>query len=448
MAGQTGPKDPDGQAPSDKVRQLQRQLWAAAKRAPGRRFHALYGHLCRADILREAWRRVRRNRGAAGVDRITIDQVEQYGVWRFLQELGQELRAGGYGASAVRRTYIPKADGAKRPLGIPTVRDRVVQMAAKLVLEPIFEADFEANAYGYRPKRGALDAVREVHESVKDGYLDVVDADLAQYFDDIPHSELMQCLARRVVDREMLKLVKGWLKVPVEERDEKGNRRMTGGKNSKRGTPQGGVVSPLLSNIYMNRYLKHWRQRGKGQEYRAKLINYADDFVILSRGKAQEALAWTRKVMGAIGLRLNEGKTHIRDVRKETFIFLGYAFGRVCFRRTGRWYQAAQPAKKSVARMKAAVRGLLRPGNQSPPEAVVLTLNQKLRGWATYFSYGTRYFAYRAVDHYVYDRVGQFLRRRQKVRTRRTRRLSSEEIYGRLGVLRLGDLAKAAPRVP
>lgn len=252
----------------------------------------------------------------------------------------------------------------------------------------------------------------------------------------------MQCVARRVVDRQMLTLVKGWLKVPVEERDERGNRRMTGGKGSTRGTPQGGVISPLLSNIYMNRYLKHWRLRGKGQELQAKLINYADDFVILSRGKAREALEWTRKVMGVIGLSLNETKTSVRDARREKFVFLGYAFGVEYFRQTGRRYQAAQPAKKSVVRIKAAVRELLQPWNMDPWEEVVYRLNSRLRGWANYFSYGTKYLAYRAVDNYVHDRVGQFLRRRHKVRSRRTWRFSAAEIYGELGVLKISKLPR------
>ena len=431
-----------------KIRKLQRELYIKAKREPEFRFYQLYDKVYREDILRFAYALSRENEGVPGVDGETYEDIESKGLREWLEGLRKVLHDKTYEPSAVRRVTIPKRDGGKRPLGIPTVRDRVVQTAAKLLLEPIFEADFEASAYGYRPKRSALDAVQEVHESLREGYLDVVDADLAQYFDNIPHHELMQCVARRVVDRQMLKLVKAWLKVPVEERDENGTRRMTGGKNSKRGTPQGGVVSPLLSNIYMNRYLKHWRRSGKGQKFRAKLINYADDFVILSRNKAQEALAWTRNVMATMGLSLNDSKTSIRDARKETFIFLGYEFGPECFRRTGRWYCAAQPAKKSVARIKAAVREHLHPGNQDPWEAVVLRLNQKLGGWANYFSYGTRYFAYRAVDHYVYDRVGQFLRRRHKVRTRRTWRFSAEEIYGTLGVLRVSSLPKVVPRVP
>ncbi|MBV8232859.1 MAG: hypothetical protein JO329_22995 [Planctomycetaceae bacterium] len=230
-------------------------------------------------------------------------------------------------ARSVRRATIPKPGGGQRPLGIPTIRDRVVQTAAKIVLEPIFEADFEDNAYGYRPRRSAVDAVKETHRLIRRGFTDVVDADLSKYFDTIPHAELLKSAARRIVDRHVLWLLKLWLKAPVEERDGDGTRRMGGGRNSKRGTPQGGVASPLLANIYMNRFLKHWRLTRRGEAFRAHVVSYADDFVILSRGCAQEALAWTKAVMTKLGLTLNEAKTSVRDVRQERFDFLGYTFG-------------------------------------------------------------------------------------------------------------------------
>src|SRR5206468_208618 len=216
------------------------------------------------------------------------------GVEVWLAGLREDLVSKAYRPDPVRRVMIPKPGGGERPLGIPTIRDRVVQTAAKLVLEPIFEADFEDSAYGYRPKRSAQDAVQVVHEALCDGYTDVVDADLSKYFDTIPHRELLQSVARRVVDRHVLHLLKMWLKTPIEERDERGGRRMTGGKQSTRGTPQGGVISPLLANIYMHRFLRAWRDRGKGQQYQARVINYADDFVILSRRHAADALTWTR----------------------------------------------------------------------------------------------------------------------------------------------------------
>lgn len=340
---------------------------------------------------------------------------------------------------------IPKPGGGERPLGIPTIRDRVVQTAAKLVLEPIFEADFEDRAYGYRPRRSAQEAVKVVHTALCHGYTDVVDAALSRYFETIPHTELMQSVARRVVDRGMLKRVKNWLKVPVEDRDERGHRTMTGGKRSWMGTPQGGVISPLLANISMNRLLKAWRRQGKDWPYRARIITYADDLVIVSRGHAAAALEWTRSVMRAIGLTLNETKTGIRDARREPFDFLGYRFGIERYRKDGHTYLAAQPSRKSVRRVKQAVRGILRPGNQAPWPEVVTRLNRALRGWATYFSYGTRTLAYRAVDQYVYHGVRHFLRRRHKVPTCGTRRFPADRIFGELGVLRLRTLHLGSP---
>ena len=303
--------------------------------------------------------------------------------------------------------------GGQRPLGIPTIRDRVVQTAAKLVLEPIFEADFEASAYGYRPNRSAQAAVQEVHRALCAGYTEVVDADLSKYFDTIPHQELLQSVARRVADGAMLRLLKGWLKVPVEARDVRGRRRMSGGKRTTGGTPQGGVISPLLS-----------------------------------RGHATEALAWTRWAMGHLKLTLNDTKTCVRYADREAFDFLGYTFGWRQYRANGRWYLAAAPSTKSVQRVKAAVRARLRPGNQAPWAEVGGGLNRLLRGWGVYFSYGTRAPVYRAVDHYVYQAVRHFLSRRHKVPTRGTRRFAAEQVFGSLGVLRLRALPRGVVRVP
>jgi RNA-directed DNA polymerase len=340
---------------------------------------------------------------------------------------------------------IPKPGGGERPLGIPTVRDRVVQTAAKLVLEPIFEADMADSAHGYRPGHSAQGAVVEVHGALCSGYTDVVDADLSKYFDTIPHDQLMLSVARRIVDPHMLKLIKGWLKVPVEERDERGNRRMTGGKGSKMGTPQGGVISPLLANIYMNRLLRAFRDQGKAKEFRAKVVNYADDLVILSRGKAAEALVWLRRVVTRMGLSLNEEKTRLCDGRNEGFRFLGYEFGPEVHHLTGRRYLAAQPAPKSVKRAKEKVRDILQPGNQTPWDEVVLRLNQLLRGWANYFSIGTRWPAYQAINRYAEERARRFLRRRHKVLSRGYRRFSDGMLHGKLGLLRMRTLYEAQP---
>jgi RNA-directed DNA polymerase len=265
----------------------------------------------------------------------------------------------------------------------------------------------------------------------------VVDADLSKYFDTIPHSELLETVARRIVDRHVLRLIKLWLKAPVEGRDGDGNRRMTGGKRSTSGTPQGGVASPMLANLYMNRFLKHWRKTGRGAAFRAHVINYADDFVILSCGHAAEALAWTKAVMTKLGLTLNEAKTSLKDARKERFDFLGYTFGPHYHRKGGYRYLGASPSKKSVRRLKTKVSELLVPGNHDPWPEVRDRLNRLLRGWSTYFSYGTRLMAYRAVDNYVTDRVRHFLRRRHKVQGRGANRFSGAQVFGFLGVLRL-----------
>jgi RNA-directed DNA polymerase len=427
-------------ATPEKVRRLQRKLYVKAKQEPEFRFYQLYDKVYREDILEFAYRLSRANGGAPGVDGVSFADIESGGLEGWLGELREELHEKTYSPHPVRRVMIPKPGGGERPLGIPTIRDRVVQAAAKLVLEPIFEADFEDSAYGYRPGRSARGAVEEVHRLLCEGYTEVVDADLSQYFDTIPHHELMQSVARRVVDRQMLKLIKMWLKAPIEERDEGGKRRMSGGKKSKRGTPQGGVLSPLLANIYMHRFLRAWVERGKGQEYEARIVNYADDFVILSRGRARAALEWTRWAMGHLGLSLNETKTCLRDAREDGFDFLGYTFGVERYRKDGHTYLAAKPSKKSVQRLKRRVRAVLRPGNQGAWPEVRDQLNRILRGWANYFDYGTRLMAYRAADNYVYERARHFLTRRHKAPGRGTRRFSAKVVFDELGVQRLRPL--------
>jgi len=429
----------------DKIRTFQRKLYCKAKAEPAFRFYVLYDKICREDILHHAYRLARANAGAPGVDEVSFVQIEERGLEAWLAGLREELVSKTYRPDPVRRVMIPKPNGeGERALGIPTIRDRVIQTAAKLVLEPIFEADFEGSAYGYRPARGAVDAVKNVHRHLCRGYTDVVDADLSRYFDSIPHDDLLKSVARRVADGAVLRLIKLWLKAPIEERDGDGRRRIVGGKRNKRGTPQGGVASPLLANIYMNRFLKHGRLTGRGEAFRAHVVSYADDFVILSRGCAAEALAWTKAVMTRLGLTLNEAKTSLRDARQERFTFLGYSFGPHWYKANGQWYLGTSPSKKSVQRLKTTVGNLLVPGNNAPWQEVRDTLNRSLRGWSNYFCYGTRRSAFRSVDRYTYERVRDFLARRHKVAGRGTRRFSYDAVYGELGLLRLERLPLAA----
>jgi RNA-directed DNA polymerase len=421
----------------EKIRSLQRKLYLKAKVEPDFRFYLLYDKIHREDILRHAYALARANGGAAGVDGIGFATIEAAGLEEWLAGLREDLAAKTYRPEPVRRVMIPKPGGGERPLGIPTIRDRVAQTAAKLVLEPIFEADLDPSAYGYRPGRSAADAVKEVHRLLCRGYTDVVDADLSNYFDTIPHRELIRSVARRVVDRNVLRLIKLWLRAPVEEQDDTGRRRLSGGRGQTCGTPQGGVISPLLANLYMNRYLKHWRATGRSKFFRADVISYADDFVILSRGHAAEALAWTRQVMTRLGLSLNEAKTSVRNARHERFDFLGYTFGPHRFRKDGHWYLGASPSKKSVQRLKGRFGEILVRGNKAPWPEVRDRLNSMLRGWSGYFDYGTRLMAYRVIDNHVYASVRRFLVRRHKVPSRGTRRFSDEVVFGELGVLRL-----------
>ena len=421
----------------EKIRKLQKKLYRKAKEEPGYRFYLLYDKIYREDILTHAYRLAKANRGAPGADGQTFEQIESQGLEEWLTGIRSDLRNRTYQPQPVRRVMIPKPGGGERPLGIPTIRDRVVQTATKLVIEPIFEADMEDNAYGYRPWRRAQDAIETVHKLICDGYTDVVDADLSKYFDTIPHRELMQSVARRIVDRDVLHLIKMWLKVPVEERGDDGKSRLRGGKGNTCGTPQGGVISPMLANLYMNRFLKYWRITKRGAEFRAEVINFADDFVILSRGHAAEALNWTQQVMTKLGLTLNEAKTSIRKTRQESFNFLGYTFGPHRYRKDGHWYLGASPSKRSVSRLKPKVRNILRPSNVGPWPEVRDRLNRVLYGWSNYYCYGTRYSAYRAIDNYVYERVLHFLRRRHKVHSRGTTQFSDEKVFGELGVVRL-----------
>ena len=416
-----------------KVQALQWKLSEKAKREPTYRFYVLYDKIWREDVLTHAYLVAKANQGAPGVDGQSFAGIELLGREAWLADLRQAIRTGTYRPQAVRRVLIPKAGGGERPLGIPTIRDRVVQTAMKLILEPIFEVDLEPNAYGYRPGRSARDAIQQVHRAMCRGRTDVVDADLSKYFDTIPHADLLKSVARRIADGRVLHLLKMWLQVPVEEKDKDGTRRWSGGKQHQRGTPQGGVISPLLANLYLNRFLKHFRQCGKQQQWQAQIVAYADDFVILSRGHAPEAKEWARAVLSRIGLVLNEQKTSVRNSRVESFDFLGYSFG-LRYWKGGVSYLTAWPSKKSLGRLREKVSELLEPWQLLPWEEVRDQLNRLLRGWSQYFNYGSLAKAYGLVNHHVEERVRHFLRRRHKVRQGAIRRWPKEEIFGPLGV--------------
>lgn len=420
----------------DAIRTLRRKLYGKAKTEPDFRFYLLYDKVWRADILHHAYDLARANQGAPGVDGVTFEKVEAAGLEDWLSRLGEELRTKTYRCQAVRRVMIPKPGGGERPLGIPTIRDRVVQTAVKLVLEPIFEADLDPAAFGYRPNRSAGQAVEAVLGLLRQGHTDVVDADLSKYFDTIPHDELMPTIARRIVDPGMLRLIRQWLKAPVETTGADGKKRMEGGSASRHDTPQGGVISPLVANLYMNRFLKHWRRSGRGAAWQAHIINYADDFVILSRGHAAEAMAWTDRVMTRLGLTLNRTKTRLCDARQERFDFLGYSFGPHVFRQTGRRYIGASPSRKSVQRLKDKVGAMLVPGNLGAWPEVCGALNRMMRGWCGYFSPGSHYATDRVIEAHVYDRVRNFLVRRHKMPARSIGPFRMEAVFGDLGVLR------------
>jgi RNA-directed DNA polymerase len=433
--------------PPEKVRKLQTALHAKAKAAPDYRFYLLYDKLYREDILAFAYEVCRKNQGAPGVDGQSFADIEAYGVKRWLGELAQELRSKTYQPQAVRRVWIPKDDGKRRPLGIPTIRDRVVQTAAVLVLEPIFEADLQPEQYAYRPERSALDAVRRVHGLLNTGHTEVVDADLSGYFDSIPHTELMKSVARRVSDRHVLHLIKMWLEMPVEEDDERGRRvRTTRNRDEHRGTPQGAPISPLLSNLYMRRFVLGWKALGHEKRLRAFIVNYADDFVICCRGKAEQAAAVMRDMMTKLRLTVNETKTRVCHLPAETFDFLGYTIGRCHSTQTGRAYIGTRPSKKRVARLCRAISEMTaRRWTGRDEQERVESLNRMLVGWSNYFCLGPVSRAYRAIDAHVRERLRQWLCRKHKTSGRGTARYPDEHLYGVLGLVRLGPRTRSLP---
>lgn len=426
----------------DVIRTLQRKLYTKAKQEPAYRFYALYDKVWRADILMFAYRLVRANKGSPGVDGVNFEDIDAtIGIDKFLSELAQDLKDKTYHPSPVRRVMIPKADGSQRPLGIPTIRDRVAQMAVKLVIEPIFEADFCPNSYGFRPKKSAHDAVDEIAEALHQGYTQIIDADLSKYFDSIPHAKLLAVVAERIVDGAILHLVKLWLKAPVIEEDKDGTKKnVGGGKANSKGTPQGGVISPLLSNCYLHLLDRIWEKHRLRWKLKARIVRYADDFVVLCAGAVDAPLVTVRHVLDRLDLELNETKTRMVDARQESFNFLGFAIRVSKGLKSGKSYPHVCPAPKSLAKIKDRITQLTaRERTPIPLEEIVGSMNASLRGWSGYFHYRNSNGVLEKVKTHAEECLRKHLMKRHKVKDRGIGlgRFPSQQLYAKYGLYKV-----------
>ena len=397
------------------VQKLQSALHAKAKGEPGYRFYLLYDKVWRADVLEYAYRCCKANKGVAGVDGQRFEDIEAYGEERWLGELAQRLRSRTYEPQAVRRVWLPKPNSDKlRPLGVPTITDRTVQMAALLMLDPITQ---------------------------------VVEADLSGYFDTIPHAELMKCVARRVIDRHIMRLLKAWLVAPVEDNDGKGGKTLSrANRNNKRGTPQGSPISPLMSNLYMRRFIEGWRRLGFEQRWSAHIVNYADDFVICCKRGADDAMAAMRAIMKRLKLTVNEDKTHLCQIPRERFDFLGYTFGRCYSRKDGHAYIGTRPSKKSINRIVVSISEVTdRRMGLLDAEEIVGQLNRKLTGWANYFCLGPVSPAYHLLDSHVRQRLRRWLCKKHKVAGTGTSRFPDQYLHEELGLVHLAPRTHDLP---
>jgi RNA-directed DNA polymerase len=418
----------------EKIRELQRKLYQKAKQEKEYRFYLLYDKVYRLDVLSHAYALVKANKGAPGIDGETFQRIKEKegGVEGYLEAIAGELKRKEYKPHPVRRVYIPKADGGKRPLGIPTIRDRVVQMAVKIIIEPIFEADFQDSSYGFRPKRNAHQAVDDVKAHLLQGKMSVIDADISRYLDTIPHDRFMQLVAKRIVDKNILNLIRMWLNAPVAEEHEDGKKEY---KGNDKGTPQGGVISPLLANIYLNVLDTLWKTKKVQERFGARLVRYADDVVMLCEGNTARIL---KAVLSDLGLTLNEAKTKVIDARRDSFEFLGFRIVMRNGRKSGRLFPLTEPSKKAMKHIRSEIKQLSTERYSATPTATVIQrVNEVVKGWVGYFYYGNCTKAMSALRYYLGYRMRVYIRRKHHYRSLGYKAFPDGYYYETLGLFRV-----------